>query len=192
MNEEMENWERFFKGFVALVAMTAVGLGFLVGLTEFLDWWFDDLVAASIVAGAAPIIASFSLSIWSDYRRRGEQLEVNRRSQRGKAYESFLNYLFDAITQLDDEATPDELELGADDYARFVQQMLVWGSDDLIELWNEFRDVDFADLTLHEQREWYGRLLEQVQRELRGAETALSWQELYRLYEFEQSRENGG
>jgi hypothetical protein len=122
-----------------------------------------------------------------------KELQVDHRTRRGRAYETFLSYLFEAITSLDDESQPDELELDAAEYARFVQEMLVWGSDDLIQLWNEFRDVDFDELSLHEQREWYGRLLEQVQRELRGADPALSWEDLYRLYSYERERrENGG
>lgn len=170
---------------VALVSMTGVGVGALVGVTWMLNWALGDLVAAAIVAGAAPIVASFSLGLWSNYRERHEEVHMDRRQRRGQAYESFLRFLFDAIAQLDDESKPDQYELEPDRYARFVQDLLVWGSDDLIELWNEYREVDFDALDIEQQRRWYGRLLEQVHRELRGSETDLDWEELYKLYSVE-------
>ncbi len=182
MMDDFAHWHELLRAALALVAMTAVGVGFLVGLTWMLHWTFGDLVAAAIVAGAAPIIASFSFGIWSDYRERHEEIEMDRRQRRGQAYESFLRFLFDAIEQLDDDSRPDQLELDTDRYARFVQDLLIWGSDDLIELWNEYRTVDFEALEIDEQRRWYGRLLEQVHRELRGGDAALDWEELYRLY----------
>ena len=186
-------WFRFATGFIAMMAMTAFGLAFLVVVTDVINIWIEDLVGATIIAAAAPILASLSLNVWSSYRSQMKELQVDHRTRRGKAYESFLSYLFEAITTLDDETQPDELEMDAAEYARFVQEMLVWGSDELIQLWNEFRDVEFDELTHHEQREWYGRLLEQVHRELRGSEPALSWEDLYRLYSYErQKQRNNG
>lgn len=165
-----------------LVGATVVGIGLLLGMTQAIAWMLGDLVAAAIVAGAAPIIASLSLAIWDEHTSAKETAELERRGRRGEAYAEFLAFLSDAATRLDDESLPDDYELSDARQTSLVQNLMVWGSDELIEMWNDFRGLDFDTLSETEKREWYARLLEQVRRELRGRRSDIDREELYELY----------
>jgi len=165
-----------------LVAATVVGIGLLLGMTQGIAWMLGDLVAAAIVAGAAPIIASLSLAIWDEHTSAKEMAEVERRGRRGEAYAEFLAFLSDATTRLDDESLPDDYELSDSRQTSLVQNLMVWGSDELIEMWNDFREADFESLPETEKREWYARLLAQVRREVRGRRSDIDREELYELY----------
>lgn len=173
-------WRQLFQGAVLLVAMTVVGVGVLVQLTWALKWIFGDVVAGAIVAGSAPLIASMGVGIWSSRVERQRALELDRLQQKAEAFRDLLDHLYWAIQETERGANV-ELDMEREDYRALLEGVLAWSSDDLIELWNEFRSLDFSSLSQEERLEWYGRLLEQVRHELRE-DSDLTAEALYELY----------
>jgi hypothetical protein len=165
-----------------LLVSTIGGIAVLVGMTWGLNWVLGDLVAAAIVAAAAPIVASLTLAIWNEHAAQIEAVAAQRRTNRGAAYADILSYLAEAVETLDDDTAGDGYELAPGRQSEFAKELLVWGSDELIELWNDFRGVDFDALTTREKRDWYARLLKQVRQELGGRGSDMSADELYELY----------
>lgn len=98
--------------------------------------------SAAIVTGSATVLVAVVTVLVSRYFERRSNAEQAQRDKRIPVYEDFVKGLLDLIgatrspEDRKDPSPKDVYEI----FARFTEQLLVWGSDDVIREWVTYRN----------------------------------------------------
>jgi hypothetical protein len=137
-----------------------VALGFLLlalgvwGLYHFVTWAvaifarLNTNVAASIVAGVATITVSVVTVIVGRRLEANAAIRKEHREKKIPVYEDLIEFMSKVLLSAKSGAAPSEEEMRAF-LIEFTRRIMVWGSDDVIAHWANFRTgmVNSVDAT---------------------------------------------
>jgi hypothetical protein len=95
-------------------------------------------VAAALVAGTATVLVSVASVTVGRVLQRRQESDQAIREQKIPMYEEFVGFWFGYMMSAKTGSTPTTEEV-LDFMRRFTQTLMVWGSDDVIKLWSEWR-----------------------------------------------------
>jgi hypothetical protein len=142
--------KRHIKALIQVVLSIAVLVGCFwiayVALSTAATWLVglkSELATAIVAAAATLMVTLLSLIVSKYYERKGE---INRENRLKKvpAYEHLMTFMFRIIQQ----GKPGFETLKDDDlirtYVSLTEQMIVWGSDDVLRAFSKFRMSSLA------------------------------------------------
>lgn len=131
------------KSFSLLLGFTIL-VSFCYGVFQVIAFFFykvstlNNEIATAIIVAATSILVSVITVVLGKYYEKKKKLEFEIREKKIPVYENFLNFTFAILNQ--------ELEISTDKKSEFqkkfmklTQELLVWGSDDVIKKWIEYR-----------------------------------------------------
>jgi hypothetical protein len=125
---------------LVLLALLAVAGGVFFGLWRGLAALNSTTAAAVITASATVLFSVLSLIVSKRWEQRLAIAEAQREHKRG-VYQEFMRFWFQVLSApMLDEQPPDEKEIQRFS-VDFNQQLILWGSDDLLSEYNRFRAV---------------------------------------------------
>ena len=98
-------------------------------------------VSAAIVAAMATIIVSILSITIGKYYERKRIIEKELREKKIPMYEEFIEFYFNLLMSKEmtgKEMTEKEM---LEFFNKFTQKLTVWGSDDVVSLWSNFRRI---------------------------------------------------
>lgn len=119
--------------------------GLVYGLYSIVNYLIDILaslqqeVSATIIAGMVTIIVSILSITIGKYYERKMVIEKELREKKIPMYEEFIKFflnVFLAEKTKDKEMSEDEM---VDFFNKFTQKLLVWGSDEVVSQWSNYR-----------------------------------------------------
>lgn len=128
----------YFVGFVSLFLL----LGILVLLGYALKYFiviFSGLqkeVAATIIAAVTTVIVSVISLVIGKYLERKLSIEQDIRKRKIPMYQEFIKFWFDLLMANKGDISEDEMTAF---FSKFTQNLLIWGSDDVVRKWSEYR-----------------------------------------------------
>ena len=99
-------------------------------------------VAAALVAGVATIVVSMVSVSLTRYHERRRDLEREIRNRRVPTYEQFIGFWMDTLLAGNApgaQARPVDESRMFEFFKTFTQDVLIWGSDDIVRQWSELR-----------------------------------------------------
>jgi multidrug transporter EmrE-like cation transporter len=130
-------WWQIILTFLILLIIL-IGVWFLI---KFLWETFSNLhqeVAVAIIAGAATVLVSVFSIILGKYYERKREIDLELREKKIPMYEEFVNYFF-RILLTDKINKPISQKDILEFYGKFTQKLMVWGSDEVIKKWSNYR-----------------------------------------------------
>lgn len=148
MNRKVRNLEVFLKKYFKTLLLIIV--------TLLLGWFFYDVTIEALsklnVALLAPIIAgSFTVFVTTisvvllKNKEKKQQIEQQHQLKKIPVYEEFLDFWFKVLLTKQTGVVVSEQEMFIF-FSEFTQKLILWGSDDVIFEYAEFRDI-FSDVT---------------------------------------------
>ncbi len=135
----------------ALVAFICWGIYLLANKVIFLFMQLDSTVAASLIVASATIIVSVISVLLAKFLEHISEIRKEMRIKKIPVYTSLINFMFkisfaEKIGQI--PLTEKEILVF---FQEFTKEIVVWGSDDVINAFNAFRT--FAQKTQTAQNE---------------------------------------
>ena len=164
--------------------MFALGWGvylFVAALLDKLSSVQSELAKAIIAASAtvlAAVIALVAGKIWEQRLKIRDEIRAKKIPIYEKHIATFFRIFFaPKITG----KQPDQKELVAA-FAAFSEQMITWGSSDVIKAWNEFRSLDHAATPPKEQIDRLEGIFMAIRKDVGNDVRSLQKGDLLRLF----------
>jgi hypothetical protein len=195
MTQRFRKWFRtsmFFAGIV-IIAVT-FGIAIVV-----LD---NDIAVAILTAGSAIFVSVFS-AIWSRNIERTEQIEQQIRDKKTPIYEGFIEVAFELLyssktnsNDLNKISHPNKSGPGQsrnldpiEKLRGLTPKLIIWGTNEVIESWNEFRSVSANQNTdqstsdrAHEVLYAFEQFMIEIRRDLGHKDTRIKKGDLLRTF----------
>lgn len=132
------------------------GIGFAIGLVLFIGspfavYWLlflfvaflketNPALAAAIIAAAGTVLTGIIAPLIAKQYENKQNLKKEHRERKIPFYEKFISFLFQLLLHKQlkiEELTPDE---AVKNIVEFSQQVLIWGSDEVIALWPKLKN----------------------------------------------------
>lgn len=129
--------KKFLSGFLGFVILIGIGWGLIKlfeGIWDSLTSLDTTLSATIITASVTFIIAVITVVLGKYYERR-LTIEKELREKKIPIYSEFIEFYIDLFSQKREIST-DEMEKY---FVKFTKQLIIWGSDDVINKWSKFR-----------------------------------------------------
>ncbi|MFD1885492.1 hypothetical protein [Paenibacillus wenxiniae] len=129
----------------ALGLIILIIIGFLVYfLFKGLFFVFSSIpkeVAAPLIAASATIMVSVLSIVIAKYYENKRTIELEHRNKKIPIYEEFVEFLFKLLMHEKIEGKPMEEQEVLKFMSVFTQKLLVWGSDEVIDRWSNYRSM---------------------------------------------------
>lgn len=140
MQKKTKNALNLVFGFAVLVALVWGTWWGIVALGRFLTSLDSDLALVIVAAAATGIVSIVSVALSKAYETRAN-IWKDLRAKKTPVYEQIVEMLFKVMfaDKLGDKR-PTESEL-LQFFAKTTEQITIWGSDDLVKAFSEFKTV---------------------------------------------------
>ncbi|WP_429845308.1 hypothetical protein [Brevibacillus sp. FIR094] len=139
MGKKLLNIFYFFLG-LGLIASVVIGIYYLfkTAWTTFMS--LDPPVSAALITGSVTaLVAVLSLILTKLYERKKE-IEQSHRTNKLPLYEEFISFYFKLLMSSKTGQPVSEAEM-IEFHTKFTQKLILWGSDDVISAYANFRRV---------------------------------------------------
>ncbi|MFC5732187.1 hypothetical protein [Cytobacillus gottheilii] len=133
------------KNFINIILGLTLIVGMFVGAFKFLNWVIsqiisiDPRISAALITGfLAVVAASLSITI-PKYLEKKKEIEEQHRQQKIPAYQSLLNFIFNLLMGSKPGNKPMTEKEIIEFMSKFTQDLILWGSDDVIKSYRNFR-----------------------------------------------------
>jgi membrane protein implicated in regulation of membrane protease activity len=172
-------------GLIALIVLLAVALLFVLGFVYTVVWLLGRLesqVAAAVAAASATAIASVLAIILSKRFERRAQIAQEIRERKSPAYETLIGTLFKHMfAEKSGRKRPSNSQLTRI-LSELTPQLIVWGSQDVINAWIKIREHDWATSEDGASFKLWNDLMIAIRKDLGNDTDQLANLELIRLF----------
>ena len=182
-------------------ATTALGWGLLVAAVLALafggQWLFGLLmglqkeVAAAIIAAGATVVVSVLAVVLGKYFERRSAIEQSLRAEKVPMYQGIISFWFRILNGEKLGKKPLSEQQTLVQFDEITQKLLIWGSDDAVRSWVDFRLSSFAQAegadgtqgnASVEGLRLFGKFLKAVRRDMGHANKGVSVRTLLGLF----------
>ncbi len=123
---------------IFLFAGMAVGTFYLVKWLVLIFSGLQKEVAAAIVAAVGTVLVSVISVIVGKYFERKRSIEQELREKKIPMYNGFVEFLFKVLMadKIGKKMSEKDMTMY---FIKFTQELLVWGSDEVVSLWSNYR-----------------------------------------------------
>jgi hypothetical protein len=130
-------------------ALAVLVLFFTLGLIGFLVWKLGSLLSSSLLSAIAvpslTVLASVGTLVYSKREEQRRAIDAELRKQKLPVYEEFIQFIFRVTFEGKPGVKPFEQDEMIKFFVRFTPQLVIWGSDELIREYGNFREVSRAE-----------------------------------------------
>lgn len=140
MQQNQQSMGQNLLGFSLLVLISVATYTLIKTLIDLL-LALDPRVAAAIVAASATVLVSVFSVLISKYLEQRAKIVQEIRDKKIPVYEELINFVFKIVksTKKGDQLAEDEIE---NFMFNFTQQVIVWGSDSVLQAFYKFKHND--------------------------------------------------
>lgn len=148
--KKVGSWVLTILAFIFLGVLIYYGYKLIVKVINML-FSLPPEVSTTIIAGVFTVLVSvLSLTI-GKYLERKRVIENEIRQQKIPIYEDFIKFSFDIfMSQKKDQPKKTEKEM-TKYFNDFTYQLIIWGSDDVITTWSDFKQDSIKDAKLKKE-----------------------------------------
>lgn len=99
----------------------------------------ESEISITIIGAVSTFTVSIITITVGKYYEKKRQIEQEIREKKIPVYEEFLDFLFKMFIKAKENNMDDIEEEMIDFFYKFNQKIIIWGSDDVIKLWSEYR-----------------------------------------------------
>lgn len=132
-----------FKNTINLIFGFAMLIGACIGLFYLIKYIYNVLqilpkeIGTALVAGIFTVTVTIISVYTTKYFERKKIIEQTLRDKKCPVYEEFVQFILKIIIKKDD-VTQDEM---LNFIINFTQKIIIWGSDDVLQKWQVFRNT---------------------------------------------------
>lgn len=130
-----------FQMFIGFLIICALGWG-LYELIALLFEYISTLnkeIATVIIAGSTTVIISVISVVLGKYYERKLAIEKELREKKIPAYQNLVKFFFEALYEQEKFNKKIATKKLTNEFSKITQELMIWGSDDVIKAWSEFR-----------------------------------------------------
>jgi len=168
----------------ALVFLFAIGWGvyiFIAAILDRLNSMQSDLAKAIIAASASVLVAAISFvagKLWEQRLKIRDEIRAKKIPIYEKHIATFFKIFF--APKLGGKQPDPKEHMAA--FAAFAEQLITWGSSDVIKAWGNFRALNHAATTPHEQIDKLEGLFMAIRKDVGNDVRSLKRGDLLRLF----------
>lgn len=98
----------------------------------------DKNLAAGIIAGGTTVIVSIASVLMAKHAEQQSLIKNEHRKRKAPIYTELIKFLFKIMSEAQEKKEPNQNEISKF-MTEFTQKLLIWGSDDVILAFNEFK-----------------------------------------------------
>ncbi len=168
-------------GAVALLGIAVVVLIFVAGVVRLLNLLESDVAAAISAASATAIASVIALLTSKRYERRARILHDNY-TRKTQVYEKLISVLFEALYAEKTGRKGKNENDTVKEMVNLTPKMIVWGSQEVIQVWNAIRSHDWKSATHDEIMILRNHLMIAIRKDLGNEVDKLENLDLLRLF----------
>jgi len=154
----------------------------IIGFGGWLFWVFITSISAaddSIKAGLIGLFGALSAAIFAHYQTKKREIESRHFVHKREGYMHMIDLLFDSILSIKNDKEMDD-KIMTDKMMSFKKALIVWGSPEIIDIWNQF-EINSQGIASEKMVEELEKVLRAIRKDLGHDDSQLGFGNLWGL-----------